>query len=286
MNDKKVIGILTTFYDFNRAYSLASVVYDQLVMNVKYGYKTVLFVLPSFKDDDKVPQGVEIRKIVPQLILEKYKNFGNPKEYKDEVKMVARILPQQLGPMSQQYIERAIVDGMPHPIKFPMKRLSRFFFPCIPRTIINSRNGKFLVASRDDFRAVIKHVHAKFGKLPQKLAELGPGPLMIPRYIIDRGYLAQTTHKFDDRLGMIKCRIHHIARHHDNVRPCLADHVYEPPLPFTELLVVQVGQMHDGKPVKFFRQKFKPDRMPAQYESLVLKIQQPDNSDHAKHYCE
>ena len=94
MNDKKVIGILTTFYDFNRAYSLASVVYDQLVMNVKYGYKTVLFVLPSFKDDDKVPQGVEIRKIVPQLILEKYKNFGNPKEYKDEVKMVVNALKE------------------------------------------------------------------------------------------------------------------------------------------------------------------------------------------------
>ena len=80
MNDKKVIGILTTFYDFNRAYSLASVVYDQLVMNVRHGYKTVLFVLPSFKDDDKVPQGVEIRKIVPQLILEKYKNFAKDKK--------------------------------------------------------------------------------------------------------------------------------------------------------------------------------------------------------------
>jgi len=67
-----VIGILTTFYDFNRAYSLASVVYDQLVMNVRHGYKTVLFVHDNFKDDDKVPGGVEIRKVVPRFLLVDY----------------------------------------------------------------------------------------------------------------------------------------------------------------------------------------------------------------------
>ena len=90
--NKKTIGILTTFYSFDSAYSLVSVVRDQLVMNVKYGYKTVLFVLPSFKDDDKVPAGVEIRKVVPQLMLEKYKGLSQPIEFKSEVALVVQSL--------------------------------------------------------------------------------------------------------------------------------------------------------------------------------------------------
>lgn len=88
----KVIGIFTTFYNFDRAYSLCSVVYDQLVMNVRHGYKTVLFVLPNFQDEAEVPKGVEIRKVVPQIVLEKYKNFNNPSEFKAEVKEVVEAL--------------------------------------------------------------------------------------------------------------------------------------------------------------------------------------------------
>ena len=95
MEDKKLtIGIFTTFYSWDIAYSLVSVVRDQLVMNISHGYKTVLFVLPSFKDDDKVPHGVEIRKVVPQLILEKYKGLNQPSEFKDEVKEVVSVLVQ------------------------------------------------------------------------------------------------------------------------------------------------------------------------------------------------
>src|SRR3990167_10191381 len=92
MNNTKTIGILTTFYNLDAGYSLVSVCKDQLTALVKNGYKTVLFVLPSFKDDDKIPQGVEIRKIVPQFIFEKYKNFGNPVEFKSEVKQVVEAL--------------------------------------------------------------------------------------------------------------------------------------------------------------------------------------------------
>lgn len=88
----KVIGILTTLYSWDRAYSLVTVIGDQLEMNVRHGYKTVLFVLPSFQDDDKVPKGVEIRKIVPQIILEKYKGFNNPNEFKSEVRQVVEAL--------------------------------------------------------------------------------------------------------------------------------------------------------------------------------------------------
>ena len=66
------IGILTTFSNLNPEFSLCSVVIQQLTMLVKYGYKPVLFVLNIFKDDDKVPEGVELRKVIPQLILEPY----------------------------------------------------------------------------------------------------------------------------------------------------------------------------------------------------------------------
>lgn len=66
------IGILTTFANFSPEYSLAWVVKSQLITLLKYGYKPVLFVLNIFKDDAAVPEGVEIRKIVPQLLLEPY----------------------------------------------------------------------------------------------------------------------------------------------------------------------------------------------------------------------
>ncbi len=69
---EKRIGILTTFADFNSAYSLCGVVNQQLLALVKHNYKPVLFVLDIFNDEAKVPAGVEIRKIVPQLILEPY----------------------------------------------------------------------------------------------------------------------------------------------------------------------------------------------------------------------
>lgn len=85
MTNKK-IGILTTFYNFDSGYSLTSVVKDQLQALVKYGYEPVLCVLPMFKDEHLVPKGVEIRKIVPQLILEPYKGTQFPDRWKDDVK--------------------------------------------------------------------------------------------------------------------------------------------------------------------------------------------------------
>ena len=86
MKEQKTIGILTTFYNLDFGYSLCAVVRDQLTSLVKNNYKTVLFVLPTFKDDDKVPKGVEIRKTVPQLILEPYKGLEFPQHWKEDVK--------------------------------------------------------------------------------------------------------------------------------------------------------------------------------------------------------
>ncbi len=81
----KTIGILTTFYQIDPAYSLCSVVLDQLRALVKNDFKTVLFVLPNFNDEALLPAGVEVRKIVPQLILEPYKDLGYPDYWQEDV---------------------------------------------------------------------------------------------------------------------------------------------------------------------------------------------------------
>jgi len=76
---KPKVGILTTFTNLDTQYSLASVVKEQLRVLVKYGYSPVLFTLNSFHDDKAVPAGVELRKVIPQLILEPYgaRNLDN-----------------------------------------------------------------------------------------------------------------------------------------------------------------------------------------------------------------
>lgn len=85
-NKKPICGILTTFSNFDSAYSLVSVCIDQLIALVKNGYKPVLFVLTNFQDDSKILQGVEVRKIVPQLLLEPYKGLEYPDYWREDVK--------------------------------------------------------------------------------------------------------------------------------------------------------------------------------------------------------
>lgn len=91
---KKTVGFLTTFYEWSPQYSLTSVVHDQLVAHVKNGYRTVLFVLESFKDDDKVPKGVEIRKVLPQIILEPYSGMSYPDSIQEDVDKIASALKE------------------------------------------------------------------------------------------------------------------------------------------------------------------------------------------------
>lgn len=87
-NDLPVIGIMTPFGTYDNSYSLVSVVNDQLVANLKHGHTVVLFVLESFNDDVFVPEGVIVRKALPQFYLEKYKGMSVPDDWKKEVKAV------------------------------------------------------------------------------------------------------------------------------------------------------------------------------------------------------
>lgn len=96
MDKKKKVGILTTFAAWDTAYSLVGVVSQQLEALVKYGYKPVLFVLNNFKDDNKLPEGVEVRKIVPQLILEPYSAGEIPPTFSDDVGKVQAALNQHM----------------------------------------------------------------------------------------------------------------------------------------------------------------------------------------------
>jgi len=79
------VCVATTFYDLQPSYSLVTVVLNQLHALLRFGYEPVLLVLPSFHDDDKVPQGVEVRKVVPQIILEPYAGRNASKITEDKV---------------------------------------------------------------------------------------------------------------------------------------------------------------------------------------------------------
>src|SRR3990167_3256320 len=87
-NNKIKIGILSTFSSLSAEYSLAGVVRSQLTMLLKYGYTPVLFCLTIFKDSS-VPEGVEVRNVIPQLTLEPY-SAGNADKLEEDV---AKVLP-------------------------------------------------------------------------------------------------------------------------------------------------------------------------------------------------
>lgn len=88
------ISLLTTFSNFDEAFSLCGVVRQQLLMLLKKGYTPILFVLSNFKDEDKVPEGVIIRKI-PQLILEPY-GQGDASHLEEDVAKVLPVLAEQM----------------------------------------------------------------------------------------------------------------------------------------------------------------------------------------------
>lgn len=91
---KNGIGVFTTFWEYNPSFSLCGVVDQQLRALLKHGYNPVLFVLENFKDDDKVPEEVEIRKI-PQIILEPYSS-GNVENLDRDSDSVAKALEDQM----------------------------------------------------------------------------------------------------------------------------------------------------------------------------------------------
>ncbi len=93
---KKVVGVFTTFYRWDTAYSITSVVRDQLEAHVKNGYSPVLFVLESFDkgDFEKIPLGVEVRAVIPQITLEPYKGTEFPENYREDVERVVAALKE------------------------------------------------------------------------------------------------------------------------------------------------------------------------------------------------
>lgn len=94
--ETKKIGILTTFYKIDNGYSLCAVVIDQLTALVAHGHKPVLFVLPLFKDEALLPEGVEVRKTVPQLILEPYKGTSFPDHWREDVEKARKLFEQNM----------------------------------------------------------------------------------------------------------------------------------------------------------------------------------------------
>ena len=66
------IACLTTFSNFNSEFSLTTVVRQQLIALRDNGFEPVLITLDIFRDEKLVPKGVEVRKVLPQLVLEPY----------------------------------------------------------------------------------------------------------------------------------------------------------------------------------------------------------------------
>lgn len=94
------IGIFTSFYRLDHGYSLCSVVVDQLAALVANGHKPVLFTLPIFSDEHLLPEGVEVRKVIPQLMLEPYKGTGFPEHWKEDVKKVRTAIEENMTDIS------------------------------------------------------------------------------------------------------------------------------------------------------------------------------------------
>lgn len=110
---KPRVGVLTTFYNFDKAYSLCSVVESQLVSLVKYGYNPVLFVHDNFTDDALVPQGVEIRKIVPRFLLVDYSNVETEvtEDFNQQVDLVLASFRQNFGDIDVMIEHDLIFQG-------------------------------------------------------------------------------------------------------------------------------------------------------------------------------
>lgn len=89
---KPKVCIFTTFYRWDSGYSLTNVVYDQIIAHHKNGYTVVLFVLESFTDFDKVPSGITVRAVIPQIMLEPYAGTGYPDTIDEDVLRVKEVL--------------------------------------------------------------------------------------------------------------------------------------------------------------------------------------------------
>ena len=106
------IGLLTTLYELNSSYSLSSVIESQMITLKKYGYEVVLFVHDNFKDDAKVPEGVEIRKVVPRFLLIDYSDFQPASnELEEQAKKVYSVLKENMKDIDVVFEHDMIFQG-------------------------------------------------------------------------------------------------------------------------------------------------------------------------------
>ena len=114
------IGILTTFYNFDKSYSLCSVVESQLISLVKYGYSPVLFVHDNFTGE--IPKGVEIRKVVPRFLLVDYSsNQPVEKDFYEQVKKAKEALEKNFKDIDVVLTHDLIFQGWFLPYNVAMR---------------------------------------------------------------------------------------------------------------------------------------------------------------------
>lgn len=108
----KKIAILTTFYDFDRAYSLVSVVEEQLLALREGGYEPILFVHDNFNADSEIPEGIEVRKVVPRFRLVDYSS-NQPVEpgFYEEVKTIKEALLKNMRDIDAAFTHDWIFQG-------------------------------------------------------------------------------------------------------------------------------------------------------------------------------
>lgn len=91
----KKIGVFTVFDSIDPQYSIANLTIDQLKLLLKYNYKPTLFVVEGFKDFDAIPKGVEVKTVVPRLILTDYQlNIPKKPNFDHQVDVLTSILSE------------------------------------------------------------------------------------------------------------------------------------------------------------------------------------------------
>lgn len=118
----KRIAILTTFYTWDKAYSLTSVVENQLLALVKHGYNPVLFVHDNFVDESRIPPEIEVRKVVPRFPLVDYGgNQEIEKEFSEQVKIAKKALEENLKDIDVVLTHDLIFQGWFLPYNVAMR---------------------------------------------------------------------------------------------------------------------------------------------------------------------